>query len=75
MVRMKITVILSDDLIDEVKHYSKGKNITESMFIALKDWIALQKIKELNQTIKKETLKFRKDFSADEVRSINRLTK
>lgn len=73
---MKITVILPDDLIDEVKHYSKGKNLTESLFIALMDWTALQKIKELNQTIKKEPLKFRKDFSADKVRSINReLTK
>ena len=73
---MKITVILSDDLIDEVKHYSKGKNITESLSIALTDWIALQKIKELNKKIKKEPLKFRKDFSADKVRSINReLTK
>ena len=73
---MRITVILPDDLIDEVKHYSKGKNITKSLSIALKDWIALQKIKELNKKIKKEPLKFRKDFSADKVRSINReLTK
>ena len=72
---MKITVILSDDLIDEVKNYSKGKNITETLIIALMDWIALQKIKELNKKIKKEPLKFKKDFSADKVRSINRLTK
>ena len=73
---MKITVILSDDLIDEVKHHSKGKNITGSLIIALMDWIALQKIKELNKKINKEPLKFKKDFSADKVRSINReLTK
>ena len=72
---MKITVILPDDLIDEVKHYSKGKNITESLSIALMDWIALQKIKKLNQKIKKGPLKFKKDFSAGKVRSINRLTK
>ncbi|MBI2487859.1 MAG: DUF2191 domain-containing protein [Deltaproteobacteria bacterium] len=69
---MKVTAILPDDLIDEIKHYSKGKNITESLMIALRDWIALQKIKELNQKIKREPLKFRKDFSADKVRSINR---
>jgi hypothetical protein len=42
----------------------------------LKDWIALQKIKELNKKIKKEPLKFKKDFSAEKVRSLNReLTK
>ena len=69
---MKITVILPDDLINKVKHYSKDKNITESLIIALMDWIALQKIKELNQTIKKYPLKFKKDFSADKIRLINR---
>jgi hypothetical protein len=69
---MKVTAILPDDLINKIKHYSKGKNITESLIIALKDWIALQKIKELNKKIKKEPLKFKKDFSADKVRSINR---
>ncbi len=73
---MKVTAILPDDLINKVKHYSKGKNITESLIIALMDWIALQKIKELNKKMKKEPLKFKKDFSADKVRSINReLTK
>ena len=69
---MKITVILSDDLIDEVKHYSKGKNITESMFIALKDRVAIQEIKELNHKIIKGPLKFKKGFSADKIRLINR---
>lgn len=69
---MKVTAILPDDLINEIKLYSKGKNITESLKIALRDWIALQKIKELNQEIRKRPLKFKKDFSADKVRSINR---
>jgi hypothetical protein len=69
---MKVTVTLPDDLIDEVRRYSKGKNITESLLIALKDWLALQKIKELNQNIKKEAIKFKEDFSADKVRSANR---
>ncbi len=69
---MKVTAILPDDLIDEIKQYSGGRNITESLVIALRDWIASQKIKELNQKIKKEPLKFRKAFSAANVRSINR---
>ena len=69
---MKVTAILPDDLINKIRHYSKGKNITESLIIALRDWIALQRIKELNKKIKKEPLKFKKDFSADKIRSINR---
>jgi hypothetical protein len=72
---MKVTAILPDDLVDQIKRYSKGKNITESLIIALRDWIALQKIKELNQRIKKEPLKFKKDFSADKARWINRKLK
>ena len=69
---MKVTAILPDDLINKIKHYSKGKNITESLIIALKDWIALQRIKELNKKIKKEPLKFKRDFSAAKIRSINK---
>jgi len=69
--RMKVSAILPDDLIDEIKHYSGGKNITESLVIALKDWIALQKIKQLNQEIEKQPLKFKKDFSPDKIRSTN----
>ena len=69
---MKVTAIWPDDMINEIKHYSKGRNITESLMIALRDWIALQKIKELDQKIRKEPMKFKKNFSADKVRSINR---
>ena len=69
---MKVTAILPDDLINKIRHYSKGKNITESLIIALKDWIALQRIKELNKKIKKEPLKFKRDFSAAKIRSINK---
>ncbi|GAG78241.1 unnamed protein product [marine sediment metagenome] len=38
--RMKVTAIISDNLISEVKKYAKGKNLTESLTIALKEWLA-----------------------------------
>ena len=59
---MKVTAILPDDLINKVKHYSKGKNITESLIIALMDWMALQKIKELNKKNQKRTPEVQKRF-------------
>jgi len=69
---MKVTAILPDELINEIKKYSRGKTITESLKIALKDWIASQKIKQLNQKIKREPLKFKSGFTAYKVRSVNR---
>jgi hypothetical protein len=69
---MKVTALIPDDLIVEVKQYAGGKNLTESLIAALKDWVSLRKIKELNKQVKKKPLKFIDDFSADSVRSINR---
>ena len=70
--RMKITALIPDNLIEEVKEYTQGKNITESLIKALTEWIQMQKIKKLNATISKKPLKFRKDFSPRQIRAINR---
>ena len=70
---MKITALIPDNLIEEVKDYTKGKNITESLIKALSEWLQMQKIKKLNLTISKNPLKFRNDYSPEETRTINRL--
>jgi hypothetical protein len=70
--RMKVTALIPDDLIIEVKQYAGGKNLTESLIAALKEWVSLRKIKDLNRQVKKKPLQFVDDFSADTVRSINR---
>jgi len=69
---MKVTALIPDTIIKEVKKYSKGKNITESLVIALEDWIALQKLKNLNSLILETPLQFRNDFSAQKIRKMNR---
>ncbi len=48
---MKVTALIPDNLIQEVKEYTKGKNITESLIKAFSEWIKLQIIEELNATI------------------------
>jgi len=69
---MKVTAILPDDLVSEVKRYSKGKNTTESLLIALGEWLALRRIKELNRKVETEPLLFDPSFSAELARKINR---
>ena len=69
---MKITAILPDNLIEEVKEFTKGKNLTEGLIIALKEWSNLRHIKELNKKIEKTPLKFSTDFNADDIRKLNR---
>lgn len=69
---MKVTAIISDDLIEEVKKHSKGRNLTESLTIALKEWLAAKKIKDLNNMIKEAPLEFNPDLSANIIRDINR---
>jgi hypothetical protein len=69
---MKVTAILPDDLIREVKHYAKGKNLTESIVIALKEWLDLKYIKELNKEIESDPLEFSEGFSAQKTRDLNR---
>ncbi|MES0489495.1 MAG: DUF2191 domain-containing protein [Leptospirales bacterium] len=69
---MKVTALIPDDIVNEVKSYSGGKNITDSITIALKDWLKIQKIKNLNTKIEQKPLEFANDYSADNVRSISR---
>ncbi|MFZ0389344.1 MAG: DUF2191 domain-containing protein [Calditrichia bacterium] len=69
---MKVTALIPDKLIAEVKSFSRGRNITESLIIALNEWVALQKIKQLNFEIKKQPLEFREGFEGFSIREINR---
>jgi len=69
---MKVTALISDELISELKKYAKGKNLTDSLTTAIKEWVDLKRIRELNEYVKEKPLEFNSDFSAEEVREINR---
>lgn len=69
---MKVTALLPDDLIQEVKKLTGGRNITESILIALEDYIARQRLKKSMQRLKDKPLQFIDNFSAENVRSKNR---
>jgi hypothetical protein len=67
---MKVTAIIPDGLVDEVRYYSQGKNITDSMIIALKEWLSLKHLSDLNAQVASEPLKFER--SAADIREANR---
>ena len=69
---MKVTALIPDDIIREVKKLSGGKNITESILIAMRDYIARQKIRKAIQKVKENPLQFNDGFTAEKVRTLNR---
>ena len=60
---MKVTALIPDELIKEIKRYTKGKNITDSLVIALRSWLSSEKMKELNRKIEENPLEFSDKFS------------
>ena len=70
--QMKVTALIDDPLIKDVTRYAHGKNLTESLVIVLKEWVALKKIKRLNQSLQSRPLQFKKAYSAKIIRAINR---
>lgn len=69
---MKVTTILPDDLVKDIRNITKGKTLTESLIKALSEWISMQKIRNLNSKIEMHPLKFRSDFKAQKARELNR---
>jgi hypothetical protein len=66
---MKVTAIIADELIQDVKEYTHGSNITEAITIALKDWVDIYNIKELNKKVANEPIIIN---CGDKIRKINR---
>jgi len=53
---MKVTAIIADDLIENVRRYTHSSTITEAITIALKDWVDIYNIKELNKQIQQNPI-------------------
>ena len=69
---MKVTAILPDSIVADVKTITKSKKTTEALIKALSDWISTQKLKKLNSEVSEKPLDFTDEFSADLIRNINR---
>lgn len=69
---MKVTALLPDDLVKELRELTGSKTLTESLTIAVKGWISITKIKKLNEELEKKPLTFQKGYTAERVRELNR---
>ena len=69
---MKVTALISDDIIDRVRKATGGKNITESLIIALTEYLHQKEISYLTNELEKESLQFEDGFTAYKVRKENR---
>lgn len=69
---MKVTALIPDELVEEVKKTTGGKNITESLIIALEGYLQNQKIYKALDELEKEPFSFNEDFTAYGIRKINR---
>ena len=67
--RMKVTAIIDDNLINNVKAYTRSSTVTEAITIALKDWLDMYNIKELNKNISKNPIFIE---NGQQIREINR---
>jgi hypothetical protein len=69
---MKVTAIIPDAIVEDVKKLTGGKNITESLIVALEEWVALKRVRGLNDRVREAPLEFKTGYSAGKVRSRNR---
>ena len=69
---MKIIANIPDILLNEVRHFSGKDTVGKPLVFALKEWIALKRIKELNKEIRQTPMEFSEYFSATAVRELNR---
>jgi Arc/MetJ family transcription regulator len=67
---MKVTAIIDDNVLNEAMKYSKASTITETLKLALNEYVRLRKLKELSKIVKNEPLEF--SITADEIRNLNR---
>ena len=67
--RMKVTAIIADDLINDVKAYTRSSTVTEAITIVLKDWLDVYNIKELNKKINENPINIK---NGKNIRKINR---
>ena len=67
---MKVTAIIDDIIIKDAMKYSRASTVTETLKVALNEYLRLQKLKALSKMLKKEPVQF--NLSAEEIRNLNR---
>ncbi len=69
---MKVTAILPDDLVADVRHLARGKTLTDSLRTALEDWTRNKRAVALARAVRKKPLIFTKNARQGMLRELNR---
>ncbi|MCA1760533.1 MAG: type II toxin-antitoxin system VapB family antitoxin [Bacteroidales bacterium] len=67
---MKVTAIIDDKTIKDAMKYSKATTVTETLKVALNEYIRIQKLKDLGRLVKNQPMYF--EYTAEEIRNLNR---
>lgn len=68
---MKVTALIPDEIIADVRKYTGGKNITDSLIRALNDWLYVKRLENLNEKLGQNPLQFQDGFSAEDIRKLS----
>jgi hypothetical protein len=66
---MEVTAIIADEIVNNVKLYTRSSTVNEAITIALKDWLNIYNIKELNKKIYQNPIDIE---NGQQIREINR---
>lgn len=69
---IKVTALLPGNLIHDLQAITQMETLTESLKMAVEHYVRSQKLLQLTENIKKKPLQFRKGFSAEKIRELNR---
>ena len=75
MYRMKITAIVPDILVEKTNKLAGGANTTESLIIALREWVASKELAGIVGELRKKPLQFASKDIGFRVRAVNRDSK
>lgn len=67
---MKVTAIIDDQTIKDAMKFSNATTVTDTLKIALNEYIRLHKLKKLSKIIKDQPVVF--EYTAEQIRNLNR---
>jgi len=68
----KVTALLDEDLLADVQEITQGKNLTDSIYIALRDYVKRIKLRRLLKEMRESKEPLFQDFDYEAIRELNR---
>ena len=69
---MKVTTLIPDLLVREVRELAQGKTLTDSLLLALREWTSTKKSLRVAEKIRQKPLSFSPEALSGKIRRINR---